>query len=267
MYLLFDIGGTKIRIAASEGESIGESVILETPRDFEEVVHLLTTQGKILAKNREIQAVCGGSRGVLDHNKSFLTDRSFFGWIDKPFKDKLQDAFDTPIFLENDAALAGLGEAISGAGKNYDIVAFLTISTGIGGTRIVKQKIDANSAGFEPGNQIINKTTGLTWEKDMGGETLEKKYHSKPENIKDPAVWEKVAESLATGLNNIAVLWSPNVIVLGGGLMNSIPLERVKFHLGQTLKIFPKIPEVVKAELGDSAGLYGALEYLKQQLS
>ena len=62
----------------------------------------------------------------------------------------------TDGYLANDSDLDGLGEATVGAGKGFNIVAYITVSTGIGGVRIVGGKIDVSTYGFEPGHQIID---------------------------------------------------------------------------------------------------------------
>ena len=160
--------------------------------------------------------------------------------------------------------MAGLGEATLGAGKGYSIVAYLTISTGVGGVKIVDGKIDKNVHGFEPGQMMVRD--GRLGE-FVSGMALEKKYGKKPEDIKNPAVWQEVEKYLAEGLNNIIVDWSPNIIVLGGGIIQSINLENIEKSLKENIDIFKDIPPIKKAELGDLNGLYGALEYLKQHTS
>lgn len=258
MYLLFDIGGTKTRITSSGGEAVNQPTIISTPQEYNLDVFKQF-------KDQKPQAVVGGIAGPLDHNKTRLGNSPQLPlWVNKPLKQDLKEVFNVPIYLENDAALAGLGEATHGAGKGYSVVAYLTVSTGVGGVKIVDGRIDKNIHGFEPGQMIIEegKLTDL-----ISGMSLEKKYGMKPEQIKDNQVWEKIAQYLAQGLNNIIVDWSPEVVVLGGGVANSIPLEEVEKNLKQIMKAFPNVPLIVKAKLGDSSGLYGALEYLKQNLS
>ena len=46
--------------------------------------------------------------------------------------------------------------------------------------------------------------------------------------------------------------------------MNKIPIERVRHHLKNILKIFPELPPIEAAKLGDLGGLYGGLELIKQ---
>ena len=81
------------------------------------------------------------------------------GWIRKPFSERLKAELACPVFLENDSAIVALGEAHHGAGKGDDIMAYLTVSTGMGGARIVHGAIDVNVFGFEPGHQYIDFDT------------------------------------------------------------------------------------------------------------
>jgi predicted NBD/HSP70 family sugar kinase len=183
-------------------------------------------------------------------------------------------------YIENDTAMVGLGEAAYGAGKDFDIVAYLTISTGVGGARIVGRRIDANVFGFEPGHQIIDADGTMcpdcrAFEDDRGlghleahisGSAIEKRFGKHPSEIDDEKVWDDLARYLAYGLNNTIVHWSPEVVVLGGGMMKStgIKIERIDHYLEDILKIFPERPLLKLAELGDVGGLFGGLSYIKQ---
>ena len=186
-------------------------------------------------------------------------------WDGKPLKQALQRAVEAPVYLENNAALAGLGEAAVGAGKWKSIVAYMTVGTGVGGARIVDGVIDANVHGFEPGNQIIDPHGGV----DISGRGVEQRYGKRASDITDPGVWEELARWFAYLLNNTIVHWSPDVVVLGGSMVvkkPGIPIERVRFHLKDVLKIFPEPPPLKKAMLGDIGGLHGALVFLRQQM-
>ena len=172
--------------------------------------------------------------------------------------------------MENDTALVGLGEATSGAGLGKSIVAYITVSTGVGGVRIVDGKIDRNSFGFEPGHQVILPNGSSCncggighLETLVAGFYLERTYKQKPEDIKDPEVWDEVAKYLGLGLCNSIVHWSPDIVVLGGAVMKSVDLEKVKVYLKEYLTIFPQPPDLVPAKFDADGGLYGALELLK----
>lgn len=274
MYLLFDIGGTKMRIAFSaDGKSFGEPKVIPTPQDFDEGIYLIRDAARELLGDRKIRAAAGGIAGPLDREKTKLVSSPHISkWIQRPLKDELQKILEAPVFLENDSAMAGLGEATYGQCKGKEIVVYITVSTGIGGVRIVDGAIDKSAMGFEPGHQIIDadaticpecKSVQGYFEQYASGSAIESRYGKKAYEIDDPAVWEKEASLLACGLNNTIVHWSPDIVILGGSVMKSVSLERVRFHLRNILKILPEIPLIEKAVLGDFGGLYGALHLLK----
>lgn len=263
-----------MRVAVSKtDDSMEDPKILLTPKDFDEGIALIKTTADALSGGQKIQAAVVGIAGVLDAEKSkLLTSPNLPGWVGKPIKEKLYKEFECLVFVENDAGLAGLGEAVYGAGKGKEIVVYMTISTGVGGTRIVNGKIDARRMGFEPGHQIIDVGTvwgeayeALMLQNVISGSAFEKRFKKKAYEITDPKIWDEAARLLAFGLNNSIVHWSPDIVVLGGSMMKEvgIPIDRVRFHLKSVLKIFPETPPIEKAVFGDSAGLYGGLAYLK----
>ena len=274
-----------MRLARSSGDDFfNVPKVVQTPKDYQEgleVFKKFSNDADILGK---IKAIVGGMAGPLDKEKTMTASPpNLPGWKMKPLKKDLEELLKAPVFLENDADIAGLGEATFGAGKGYDILAYLTISTGVGGGRIVKGKIDENSMGFEVGHQIIDADSSIFPEtrkfekqiKEKGwnfgslssyisGSAIKMRYGKEPKEIFDENVWEELAKILAIGLNNTIVHWSPDAVILGGSVMNRISIDRVKFHLKQTLKIFVNHPEIKKAELEDQSGLYGALALIAQ---
>lgn len=260
-----------MRLAVSEdGKTLAATKVIPTPKDFTEGINVIKQVAKELANGQKIEAVAGGVTGALDKDKSTqLTSPHVGEWVGKPLKVELEKLFGCPVYLENDANLAALGEANYGAGVDHKIVAYLTISTGVGGGRVVNKKIDSNSLGFEPGHQIIvpdghpcNCGGKGHLEAYVSGSALERIYGQKGENITDAKIWDQVARYLAIGLNNTIVHWSPDIIILGGSVTKSIPLDQVRSYLKELLTIFPSPPEVVPAKLGDAAGLNGALYLL-----
>ncbi len=266
MYLLFDIGGTKMRITTSDGQTINEPEVIPTNLDFSQAMELFKSAVLKISSGQKIEAASGGIR-ALGLDKKTLANRTRLPlWVGEPLYDRIKEITgDAPLYLENDAALAGLGEANHGAGQGKKIVAYITISTGVGGARIVDGKIDSNHLGFEPGHMIIND------EKSLGdyisGKAFEDTFGQKPEDILDPKIWDQAARYLAIGLNNISVIWSPDIIILGGSVTQKIPLETVKSNLREFLTVYPHPPEIVLSKLGELSGLYGALEYIRQNQS
>ncbi len=266
MYLLFDIGGTKMRLAVSKnGKHMERPKIVPTPADFDEGMRVFADIVSSLVAGGNIAMAVGGIAGPLDTRKAKLVNAPHLpGWIGKALKQALEKATGTKkVYLENDAALSGLGEAHFGAGKGAAIVAYLTVSTGIGGARIVDGRIDRSAMGFEPGDQIIH--AGKSLEYYVSGSALSLRHHKKPYAIDDIQVWDEAARYLAYGVHNTIVHWSPDRVVVGGSIMlNCISLSKVISYAKQIMGIFPELPEIKKAALGDVSGLYGALALLAQ---
>lgn len=259
MYLLFDIGGTNLRIATSNGKTLISSKIVPTPKDFEQGIQTIKQISDELTQEGKIQAVGGGIAVVFDKEKNTsIKSTHLQGWVNHNIKEALEKIFGVPVKLENDTAVNGLGEAVFGAGKGSTIACVLTIGTGVGGVRIVNGKIDEKSCGFEPGHQII-----VIDGKDCqcGGKGHFEAYVAGSYIGRD-ADWDQVARYLSIGLNNTIVHWSPDIVILGGAVMKSVSLEKIKAYLEKDLTIFPKAPEIVSAKLGDKGGLYGALAML-----
>lgn len=278
MYLVFDIGGTKTRIAITRDLATIEKVVkFETPLQFDDAMERLKKEIEGLVGDEKIQGSAGGIRGPLNHEKSaILSETILHDWVEKPLKEKLEEITGAPVHLENDAALVGLGEAMVGAGKGYSIVAYHTVSTGVGGVRIVDGKVDVTHSGFEPGKQVIDIDhtvhpelhTGGTLEELISGDAIEKRFGKKPYEIEqsDP-LWDELAAYLAYGLKNSIVYWSPDVVVLGGSMVVGDPrimLEPIKKHTETLLKGLVECPPIVDAILKDEGGLHGALTLLRQ---
>lgn len=265
-----------MRLAVSRDDRrIGRMVKIKKPERYSDGIKAIQKAAFELSDGQPIKGVVGGIAGVLDKKHTQLYRSPHLkGWLGKPLKRELERIFKAPVWLENDADLIGLGEAHCGAGRGYSIIASIAIGTGIGGTRIVDGRIDRNALGFEPGHQYldisIRKHKHVSphpgdWESLVSGSALRLKYGRPAEQISDPKVWNKMNELIGLGLINICLLWSPEVIILGGSLMNKLSLVQCRQIVKRRLKLYPAIPKIVRSRLGDQAGLLGALAYLKQQ--
>lgn len=257
-----------MRVAYTEdGVAFEAPQTIHTPETYEEGVRAFIDLAKACAKDRPIEKIAGGIAGPFDEKKRTLVGSpNLKDWIGKPFKETLERELQAPVTIENDSAVVGLGEAVSGSGKGYSIVAYITVSTGVGGARIVDGKIDEKVVGFEPGHQIMEANSGKTLQDLVGGRSLELRTGKKPKEITDPALWDEYAKLLAYGVNNAIVHWSPQVVVLGGSMITGDPaisVEATEKYLKEILKIYPELPVIKKAELGDFGGLYGAMQLLR----
>jgi glucokinase len=275
MFLLFDIGGTHMRVAVSaDGASITSFEIVPTPSSFKEGMLQFKSMVRALVNDDTVSVTSGGIAGTLNKGKSALSfSPNLRNWVKKPLKRMIEKITGGTVLLQNDAALAGLGEAQLGAGQGKRIVMYYTISTGVGGARIVDGRIDEGC--FEPGHQIVcgacqksSCTRPVYLEDYISGRGLAMRYQRDTSHISSGKIWDQVAKWLAYGLNNSIVHWSPEVVVLGGGLINhnAISVVKVRKYLKETLRAFTVVPLIKKGRLGDESGLYGALVYARQNL-
>lgn len=268
MKICVDIGGGTTRIGFSiDGKSFASIVKFETLKNFNDQINKIIDE--IKKQTSDVEKVSFAAAGVLDSKQGRIIHwGQRHSWSGKSVFESLHSAFPNAILkLENDADVAALGEAAFGAGAKFSIVGFLTLSTGIGGGLIINNKIVPHKLGFEPGHQILNVNENETWncgqkgcfESYASGTAFKKIFGMPGEDCDDPKIWEQYAINLAQGVANVLVFWSPEVLILGGGISN-----KAKYFIGplkrEAKKLLPnfEIPEIVRAKL-DEPGLYGGL--------
>lgn len=277
MHIVFDIGGTKTRIARSfDGITYEEPLKFNTRPEFKGGMELFISKIQEVVQGEEVTAIAGGIAGVLNKDKTELIGGpNTKGWWNKPIVKTLEETFRTKVYIENDTVMGGMGEMHHGAGITEGIGVYLTVSTGVGGCRFVDGSPDKSTMGFEPGWQIIDAGGSLCdgcntpgyLEDYIGGNAMEKRLGVKPYTITEDSFWKEHARLLALGLVNISVLWSPEVIVIGGSMMNKIgiPIPETREFLAEYLSIFPTPPRIEHAKFNDEMGLYGALAYIQKK--
>ncbi len=264
MYILIDIGGTNTRVALTEDrESFGNPTIFPTPQNFDIWFHEVINHIAALTGGRQLTAIIVGMAGSFspDHG-SVYSSPHLNEWQGIKLREKLGGWFNCTTIIENDTALVGLGEALYGGGKGHDIVVYITISTGVGGVRIVDGKMDRNKFGFEIGHQIVND--GNEIEYYLAGSSHEKRFGMPSKEIKDKKFWKEVNYYTGVLAANTTMYWSPAVIVFGGPVMKDIDLIEVEKIARGFTKIYETLPVITRNELGDLGGIYGALAKSKE---
>lgn len=263
MFLLFDLGATKTRIAFSRnGRAINDPLIIKTPRKFSEGMAFFRSLKKDTEGRSAASVVSGGVPGSLsaDRQKIFNAP-NLPDWSGKPLARELAKIFSCRnVLLLNDTAACGLGEAVYGAGRGARDVVYYTMSTGINGVWVRDGRIMPSVFGFETGHQVV-AGKDKTMMDLVSGASLMKRYGKPPEEITDKAAWKEATHYLAVGIYNSLLHWAADKVVVGGGLMNKISLSKVEAEAGKLMKIFPSMPPFQKAELGDASGLMGALAH------
>lgn len=261
MYLLFDIGGTKTRLALSEDLiSFDDPLIFDTDPNFSSGIMKLSDNIKKIVGIHKLKGVIGGMAGVFDKDRiKLLKSPNLPDWENKMIAYELERICGVKPEIYNDADLAALGEAVFGGGKDGRIVAYVTVSTGVGGGLVVDKKLRDRTYGFEPGFLIMDVDTGETLQDLIGGKNLEKKYGICAKEITDPEIYAEITKNLGVALHNLITLWSPDTIVMGGGISNDLDMEEIQEAIKNNMKIFPEIPTIKRAELGSLNGVWGAL--------
>jgi glucokinase len=147
--LAVDLGGTKIYSAlVGSGDLIVRSNIRPTEADLGQERVLDNIMAGIAAvmpqdvlSGGKILGLGIGAPGPLDPRTGKICYAPNLRWRDFNLRDILQDRLGIPVFLENDANLAALGEYTYGAGQGNDDMVFITVSTGIGGGLILRGEI------------------------------------------------------------------------------------------------------------------------------
>lgn len=254
--LLFDIGGTSMRMAHGKNGEVAAVQKMATPHSPEEAVEAIAAY----AHDKEISSVVGGVAGTIV-NGVIEASPNLRAWEGFDFAQALRDALSIPANVQNDAELAGIGEAVYGAGKGYSQVAYLGIGTGIGGSLVHDGVLAPHAVGFEPGHQVLDVSTGETFEGLVSGHALEARY-GEPAHLLSRSVYEENTAVLAAGIYNVLLAWSPEVLVLGGSLMNEengYQLSAIEKAVQDIAHALPTVPAMRKALLRDSCGLFGAL--------
>lgn len=278
-YVLFDIGGTKTRVATSDDlETLNKVESFKTPVQFAEGMKKFLETVAHLTSETPV-AFAGGARGLLTEAKDGIeNDGILTKWAGKSIVAAIQKKYKhVPVFLENDTAIAGVGEAVFGAGQGLEIVAYHTVSTGVGGVKVENGVIDLANIGFEPGHQILDIDRTVlgediepTLENLVSGTAVGERFGVKAYEIpQTDSLWDELADYLAQGLRNTILYWSPDAIVLGGAMIvgdPAIPVDAVRKYTVESLNGFEPTPLIAKAQLGDEAGLYGGMAILKQRL-
>lgn len=267
MYILFDIGATNMRFAVSKDlrHFTDVTVVPNSRRYIDDIVAIQTVINQ-LTKGEKVQGMAGGIAGTFDAERGvLLRSPNMQDWINKPLAKDLHRISGVRPIIINDADVAGIGEAVYGAGHGYRVVAYMTISTGIGGALIIDGKPLAVNYSPEPGWQIIDADTKETLHQRAAGKDLEEKYNTKPKDL-SPEVYQEVSHHLAVGIYNAILFWSPDIFVLGGSQMRDISVEDLNEYVSalSNNKNVP-LPEIVHAKLGSENGLFGALELLRNK--
>ena len=280
-----DIGGTQLRVAAFDdaGEMIFKEVMPNDQAQGPEA-NLARLAAVIEGWGIDYAGIGIGGPGPADFSAGkFLNPPNLPGWEGFEIVRFFEELTGKPAYLNNDANVAGLAEALAGAGRGYDSVFFFTVSTGLGGGFIYQGKIvgGAHSFGAEVFNMIVNEDPYVRGSLNAGsvelqcsGTALGRMASERMGREMDarelfelwragiPAaaeVVERGADNIAKLVNNVAAVVDPGIFVWGGSvaLFNPEFIDLVH-EKAKAYVLAPESLEFALAECGDEAGLIGA---------
>jgi glucokinase len=143
-YIVADVGGTHIRVARFPTQSHKPTMIKRILTQGQESPHerLIKLIESIIPVNEEIAAIAVAAPGPCEPYEGIIYEApNIPGWTNIPLKKLIQDHFNIPVTIGNDANLAALGEWRYGAGIGHHHMVYITVSTGIGAGVIINDQL------------------------------------------------------------------------------------------------------------------------------
>lgn len=262
----FDIGGTNLRgaLIREDGHIIKrQNILSEADKGIDSVVTNLANLIQKTIKGEKIVGVGIGIPGIIDSQKGVLTQAPNICNVDNyPLRQVLIEKIgeSMPVFIENDANCAAIGEWWTGAGKDVKSLIILTLGTGVGGGIILNGELWNGADGMAGeighitiypdgakcncGNSgclesyasagAIRRMVKQGLEKNLETIIREKvKNTSKeriPEIVMEAAmegdkfalwIWDEVGKALGVAIANLVNLLNVEMVIIGGGLSNA----------------------------------------------
>ena len=296
-----DIGGTTCKgaIVASDGSARRRAEMPTDPlAGTETILALAEVLLKEADRGDAIAAIGVGAAGFIDSNDGSVTFSPNLTYGEPQVHRAVTERFSLPTVVANDANAAAWGERSVGAATGSDDVAMLTLGTGVGGGFIVGGRllVGATGAGAEFGHIVIDPDGPLchcglsgcveqfvsgTAIARMGEEALERHPDSAMATMaagrkvtavhvaEAAAEWDEAAQEvlrragryLGIALANIVNIFEPQVIVLGGSVVEAGEpfLGVARDQLSSMLTLQRRRPvRLERARLGNDAGIVGA---------
>jgi glucokinase-like ROK family protein len=185
-----------------------------------------------------------GVWGLVDHEVGVIRFAPNLKWRDVPLKEKWEEKFKVPVYLENDANASALGEYYFGSGKNIENFLYLSMDIGIGGGIISNGQLFHGANGYagefghvtiDPGGSRCNCGKIGCLETVVGRKVILRKYEErkgKQESISlqeviqrgqagdeiSQVIFKETADALGRGLGNLVNIFNPQRIILGWSL-------------------------------------------------
>lgn len=288
IFIGIDLGGTQLRVATIDHQGVileQLKLLTNSQRGYRAIVADIRRACLDLMMVYRVAGIGIIAPGPLDAaNGVIYSQPTLPDWEDVPIKAMLETETGLPVRVENDANGAALGEALFGAGKGYASVFYITVSTGVGGGFVYKQQLisGAHNCAGEISNMIISdegpRNCGLNqgaFESLTSGTALGVQAKTLglmggvAELLTQAEPRARFIKYLSTGVANIIHTLDPDIIVMGGGVMNSQALfwEELQWRVND--KLYPYLRDKTRfalSALDGNAGIMGAALLARQDL-
>ncbi|MCY3536992.1 MAG: ROK family protein [Synechococcus sp. SB0668_bin_13] len=201
------------------------------------------------------------------------------GWRDVPLADWLEAQQDRPVTIANDADCAALGELWLGAGRGVQDLLLLSLGTGVGGAVIMGGRLLTGRLGIatEPGLILLDPSGPLCNSGNHGSlqqhcsiSALKRLSGLEPVALAARAArqdstalahWRTYGRRLGMGIASLAYLFTPERVLLGGGVAGALPYFRTALEQELQQRLLPMFRQdmvILPCALGNGAGRAGA---------
>lgn len=266
MIIAVDIGSQSLTIASlSQAGVITKQIDFLTPPLAQDCLALIqATVAKDFA-GKKPQAIVIGVPGVVHDNIVEWCSNLGDDWVGFDFKSALEQTFNIPILVENDANLGGLAEAAHLTPTPKSLI-YLTIGAGIGSGCIIDGKLSEALLDSEAG-MIMLEYDGVVqeWENFASGKAISEAYNQLVKNIKNPAIWDAIADRISRGLLMLIPILQPQYIVIGGSIGGAFASYQQPLIdlIDERLPINLRRPIIAAAQEPKLAVIYGCYHYFK----
>lgn len=269
MIVAVDTGGTKTLVASfDKAGNLLTSFKYETPKDQKEYVKTLKDYLESNFSKSKVEAIVIGLPSFM--NDQIAVWAPNLGWSNFNLKNALYGTLqNAPIFIENDAKLAGL-DSVHHLRKIPESTFYVAIGTGIGTAVLENGQIDPALKRSEGGRMLIEYDGVIQeWEKFASGKAIKKTYGKYAREISSIRTWNQIADRISRGLLAAIPLIQPDVVIFGGSIgtyFDNYGQQLAKLLLEKLPPHIP-IPKLVKAHRPEEAVVYGCYLYALDKIS
>jgi glucokinase len=306
--IAIDIGGTQLRVSIYPQDSIVPINVQRAPTHGMEdgAYDRLTALIDSVWPKEPVDAISVAAPGPVEPKTGIIfSTPNIKEWVNFPLGEKLNSRFGVPVFLNNDAKMAAVGEWRYGAGKGHHDVLYLTIGTGIGGGVILDDHLlqGYRSLAAELGHvtvlpdgplcsceqrghlEAVASGSGIAnyvRERLAAGEksALTPEMAASAKEIAQAArqgdklaikAFTRAGQFLGRAVADFLHVFNPSIVIFGGGVSQSSDLffgpMRTTMVNSVMDPIYVKDLVITTAQLNDDAGLLGALAQAEVMLA